>query len=103
LIVEDGITGLYPVRFEYDATTGFLQAAEQGPDPNDPLTMRRFEFEPDAKQRVGTLRDPLGQEFMFDYDDADRVSLVTLPDSSVVAFRYDNNGNLEGVIPPGRP
>ncbi len=39
----------------------------------------------------------------YDYDLAGRVTRQTLPDGQVITYRYDANGNLTALTPPGRP
>jgi RHS repeat-associated protein len=60
-------------------------------------------FSYDSDGFVGEVLDAAVQEFDFGYDDVGRPTSLTLPNSEVVALRYDADGNPEGITPPDRP
>ncbi|MCB0421822.1 MAG: PKD domain-containing protein [Bdellovibrionales bacterium] len=49
-----------------------------------------------------SVTNALNQQTFFDYDAVGRLTQTTLPDGRIIGFRYDINGNLIGITPPGR-
>jgi RHS repeat-associated protein len=54
----------------------------------------------DVKGRLATIRDTLGRVTSFQYDSADRLTRKIMPDSTVVAYHYDSDGNLDSLTTP---
>ena len=98
----EGVPGspLDPVLFGYQPTTGFLETVSQGTG----AATRTFTFRYDTKLRLdritNSLPDSLAKHTLLGYDDADRVTTLTLPGGRVIGFTYDANGNVETVTPP---
>ncbi|MBJ7330843.1 MAG: hypothetical protein JHC95_13160 [Solirubrobacteraceae bacterium] len=88
-----------PVKVTYDANGGVAKVTQ-----GDTST----EFTYDAKLRLSTRKDALGNTLKYGYDDADRVTSVTVPDDvaggeSVFRYAYDADGNVVSVrTPEGR-
>lgn len=89
--VETG-TLIEPVAFHYDGS-GRLKHLSQG--------ARAWRYTYDDRGRLYTVTDTLDRTSTYHYDLADRESLLTLPGNRVVQLRYDANGNLLGLTPPG--
>ena len=51
----------------------------------------------DARGRLTTIRDTLARVTRLQHDDADRLTRQTMPDSQIVAYHYDANGNLDSL------
>ena len=62
---------------------------------------RGLRFGYDAKGRLQSIRDTLTRTTTFEYDNADRETLRTLPEGGKVHFSYDANGNVATIVPPG--
>ncbi|MDO9183485.1 MAG: hypothetical protein Q7U04_13810 [Bacteriovorax sp.] len=58
-------------------------------------------YTPDTKL-LSSIKNPIGQEEFFTYDDAQRLTSKTLPDGRVVNYLYDSNNNLVSITPSGR-
>jgi RHS repeat-associated protein len=52
---------------------------------------------------VSKITNALSQSTSFTYDKAGRVLTEILPDSRVITFTYDSDGNLKSVTPPSTP
>ena len=76
---------------EYD-TLGRLELVTQGD--------MSVEMAYDARNRLISATNALGQETSWDHDDADRVIRTTLPSGLAYDFEYDENGNLEAITMP---
>jgi len=48
-----------------------------------------------------SLTDAEMRQVSFAYDDAGRVTQLTLPDGRQIVYTYDSNGNLSSLTPPG--
>lgn len=88
------LAGLAPLQYSYD-TRGRLTDIQQG--------TRTTAISYDAAGWVSSIADAFNQVRKLTHDKAGRVTSLTLPDSRVVDFSYDANGNLIEVSPPGRP
>ncbi|WP_141733938.1 RHS repeat domain-containing protein [Oligoflexus tunisiensis] len=53
-----------------------------------------------ARGLVASYTDALGQVTKYTYTLADRLKTITLPNSKVITFHYDRNGNLNWLLPP---
>ncbi|MBI2570336.1 MAG: RHS repeat protein [Candidatus Schekmanbacteria bacterium] len=89
---------LAPVELSYDPATGLLRALRRGDrrteleyDDNRFLKNRTSWIDALATTRTERINDSLG-----------RARTLALPDTRVVAFAYDANGNVEALAPPGR-
>lgn len=81
-----------PIDYGYDPT-GRLSTIVQGE--------RMTTFGYDTRNRLTSVNDGV-RTVTFGHDEADRVITETLPGNRQIAFRYDANGNVTGVTPPGR-
>jgi RHS repeat-associated protein len=86
------IPNLTTCSLSYDAR-GRLTLAAQG--------ARGWRYSYDGSGRLAVIRDTLGRMTTFAYNNADRVTGLTLPDSRQIQFGYDANGNVTSVTPPG--
>jgi RHS repeat-associated protein len=100
-VTESTIAGLHPVRFEYDPVTKLLAAIKQGVAGVDE---RVYQLGYDDKRRVTSIDNPLPDPALgLSYDNADRVTTQTLPNTKLVQFGYDLKGNLRALTPPDKP
>lgn len=61
-----------------------------------------FNYHPTAKGRLLSISDSFGSTlFQFDYDNAERVTVMTDPSGQLHGYRYDTNGYLDLVTHPG--
>ncbi|HEV8436362.1 MAG TPA: RHS repeat-associated core domain-containing protein [Thermoanaerobaculia bacterium] len=88
------VAGLASVAYGYDPR-GMISSVTVG--------SRNTTFGYDARQRLKSIRDPLGRTVSYDYDDADRVTTETLPDGRQIQFSHDAAGNVTSISPPARP
>ncbi len=51
---------------------------------------------------IKSIRNSLDQVTSFTYDSALRLKTKTLPDSRVITYNYDYNGNVTSITPPGK-
>jgi len=97
--------GLEPVSRSYDLR-GRLSQLAVGTGQAQRVTTFVYYLDSDPDQsRRGRLQkvvDALGRETSFTYDLVGRVLTQTLPDSRVITFQYDDNGNVTSIQPPGR-
>lgn len=54
-------------------------------------------------QKLSSVTNVLGQSTAYYYDDAGRMTSVILPDAKKIEYNYDDNGNLLGITPAGKP
>ena len=101
-IREAAVTGLSPVRFEYDAR-GRLARTRQGTGAEERVTEMSYHPGGTGAGWLASVTDPLGRSMGFEYDLAGRTSKQTLPDLREIRLSYDATGNLASVTPPGRP
>jgi RHS repeat-associated protein len=109
-VLKASAPGLHPIRREYDSA-GPLAFIKHGPDPDTSATrVTALAYKSTAGPDNGyldTMTDPIGRVVQFAYDGAGRITSQTFlpgsPAQRVVAYTHDDNGNLEGVSPPGRP
>ncbi|MBY0279732.1 RHS repeat protein [Candidatus Binatia bacterium] len=102
-VLSTELEGFYPVRFDYDATTGLLRSIKQG-TPGPDGDERVYNLNYDTALRLASIVNPASQAVSFpSYDAADRLLTQVLPDANQVGFTYDANGNLATLTPPGRP
>ncbi|MGE4132485.1 MAG: RHS repeat-associated core domain-containing protein [Bdellovibrionales bacterium] len=93
LLASSQIGELLPVSYAY-TSRGQLRSVTQG----DRVTS----FQYNAQGHMSGTTDALGRQSNFAYDQADRMISQTRPDGQVLAMRYDANGNLIGITPPGK-
>ncbi len=84
--------------YSYD-TNGRLSEIEQG---SSRPTNFAYYSSGASKGMLNTITDALSEVTTFAYDNAGRVTSETLPDTRVIGFTYDSNGNLASVTPPGK-
>jgi RHS repeat-associated protein len=71
---------------------------------NDGTQTRMTELAYDPQRRLSSAIDPSGRTTNYSYDGvSSRMSTITNPDGTEVAFSYDSAGRLGSVTPPGRP
>lgn len=88
-----------PIEFFYD-TEGRLELTVQG----DRATINGyFNTSDDRNGYLETMTDALGNLTRFERDALGRILNETAPDSSVIGFSWDEDSNLIGATPPGRP
>lgn len=92
------IGGLAPVTYTYDLR-GRLTALSQASATDTRTATLTY----NAQGHLGSITDALSQVQGFTYDPAGRITQQTLPDGRVIAWSHDANGNIIGLIPPGRP
>ena len=79
--------------FSYSAS-GMLATIDQG--------SRNATFAYDGKNRLTSIKDPLGRTVRLEHDLVGRITSQTLADGRVISFGYDAAGNLTSLTPPGR-
>jgi RHS repeat-associated protein len=87
-------TNLSPMTLYYDER-GRLQTSING--------NRRSDFKYNSAGLVERLSDSLGRTHKYAYDGLGQLLSDTRPDGGMVQYRYDRNGNLISLTPPGRP
>ncbi|MET1257509.1 RHS repeat domain-containing protein, partial [Aliikangiella maris] len=90
------VTGLSPVSFDYD-NRGRIKTVTAG----DRTTT--YIYEAAGKGQVTSIVNAENQTTAFAYDDLGRVNQITYHDNSVLNQKFDANGNLEWLQPPGQP
>ncbi|MEW4366563.1 RHS repeat-associated core domain-containing protein [Aliikangiella maris] len=90
------VTGLSPVSFDYD-NRGRIKTVTAG----DRITT--YIYEAAGKGKVTSIVNAENQTTAFAYDDLGRVNQITYHDNSVLNQKFDANGNLEWLQPPGQP
>lgn len=84
-----------PLTFSHDVR-GRLTTTSQGSGKVTTLTYGGLHGE------LTNIQNALGQNTSFTHDNLGRVITQTLPDSRVISYGYDLNGNLARITPPGR-
>jgi RHS repeat-associated protein len=97
-IVQVAVADLDPVAYTYDSRGRLIQISS-GTGANT----RTITIAYNSSGYIGTLTDPLGRQTRFTYDLAGRVLTRLGADGQQVSFSYDDNSNVTGVRPPGRP
>jgi RHS repeat-associated protein len=92
------LPGTLSVRFSYDER-GRLESIRQGSGENERSRVLTY----DERGRVLTQSDQFGHVREYTYDDADRLREIHLSGGRVVRMRYDLDGNMVALTPPGRP
>ena len=87
------LAGIAPIAYVYES--GRLKTVTQA------ARVRSYAY--DQQRRLWQITDPLNARVELAYYPSDRIKQVTLPDSTVVGFDYDANGNVTSLTPPGRP
>ncbi|PJA25697.1 MAG: hypothetical protein COX57_02035, partial [Alphaproteobacteria bacterium CG_4_10_14_0_2_um_filter_63_37] len=87
------VPGIASIDYGYDPR-GRLQTITQG-DRQSTLSYGTDGF-------LAAITNPLGQTVRYERDTVGRLTLQTLTDGRSVAYRYDGNGNLISLTPPGR-
>jgi RHS repeat-associated protein len=93
-IASAQVDGLTATTNSFD-TQGRLKTVTQG--------ARSLTYSYGSDGLLGTVTDALSQQTLFDRDVVGRIKHQTLPDSAVIGYDYDLNGNLHLLTPPGRP
>jgi RHS repeat-associated protein len=93
-VIEERIPGLEPLRLTYNGA-GQLTSIGQG----QRLSILSY----DAQGHLASITDPLSRMVGFEYDSGGRPVHQTLSDGREIRYRYDANGNLTSITPPGRP
>ncbi|MEM7479685.1 MAG: RHS repeat-associated core domain-containing protein [Acidobacteriota bacterium] len=96
--IETRIPGLLPVFIAYN-DEGNLERVWQGVGDH----RREIVFGYNDQGRVETVTDPMLRVTTLEYDDDGRPITQILPDGNFVSFRYNLDGNLTELTPPGRP
>jgi len=102
--VTVAVQGLEPISLAYDPK-GRLESMVTGVDAEQRITSFAYHG-PQMGNQAGYLADISDAEARhtgFGYDDAGRVVQQTLADLRTIDFRYDANGNLIELTPPGKP
>lgn len=55
-----------------------------------------------SNELLKSVKNSLNQITTFTYDDAFRLKTKILPDSRIISYNYDSNGNLTSITPPGK-
>ena len=82
---------LAPVTYAYDV---------QGPPTEIAQGTQRWTYTYDALSRPITRTDAVENQLQFAYDDADRLTQVTLASGRTYNYSYDVNGNVVQIIMP---
>lgn len=86
------VAGVDSVVLAYDGHGHVIHAAQGS---------RAWRYTYNAKGLLASVTDTLNRATTFQYDLADRESIITLPGNRVVAIDYDVNGNVTEIRPPG--
>ena len=92
------LAGLTALTYSYDGN-GRLDEIQQG---GSRTTTFSYYSSGGHKGLLESVEDAASHTTTFDYDSAGRVNSETLPDTRVIGFTYDSNGNLYTVTPPGK-
>ncbi|WP_373998324.1 RHS repeat domain-containing protein [Bdellovibrio bacteriovorus] len=87
-------SGSITQSYSYDQKGRLIQVTAGG---------KNTKFEYGANGDLNKVIDPLGLQYLFEYDSVKRVSKATYPNGSFVSFNYDLEGNLTGIKPPSKP
>jgi RHS repeat-associated protein len=93
-VVKSTVPGLADITYAYDSN-GRLQSIHQG--------TRTVSLTFGSDGLPATSTDALNRLTTYTRDLAGRVRTSQLPGSRMVAFDYDQNGNLTSLTPPGEP
>ncbi len=93
-VISQQLPGYHDIKYSYNAN-GKLEAISEG--------ARKTEFLYDVRGRLASVQNPLGQVTTYEYDSSDRAVRMISPDGKSVLTSYDQNGNLVGITPSGRP
>lgn len=93
---------LAPVTYSYDAL-GHIQNVAAGSGTTARPTQYSYYTSGPSQGYLQSTTDALNRTVGYQYDDAGRISLETLPDGQQIQFGYDANGNLTSLTPPSRP
>ncbi len=96
-IVSATFASLTPLTIDYDSS-GRVENISQGTNRSTSYT-----YNPAYGFLVSSVENALGQINSFTYDLAGRLLTHTLPDTRVISYSYDDNGNVTSITPPGRP
>jgi len=90
---------LEPLRITYDSR-GRPETVAQGTGGDERVMTYTYDA---VTGFLNAVTDPLGREVSFTRDAVGRVLSQELPDSEVIGFEYDLNGNIVEIVPPGKP
>jgi RHS repeat-associated protein len=96
------INGLNGVNYSYDSR-GLLESIAEGSGTEARVTKLTFYQVGSMAGFLESIEDAEQQVTRFEYDALGRVTKQILPDGSEIGYRYDANGNLATLTPPGRP
>jgi YD repeat-containing protein len=97
-VTQAQIATLAPVSYAYNSR-GLLSTITAGSGAASRATSLVY----NGAYNLTGISDASGRTTNFAYEPAGRPITETLPDSSVIGYAYDGNGNLTGLTPPGRP
>ncbi len=87
----DFMSGLDSILLQYDAS-GRLASAARG--------NQSWTYAYNGSTRPASRIDAAGNETGYAYDNADRLTRMTLPSEGDLSYQYDANGNRMGIIMP---
>ena len=90
------VTELSEVNYQYDSR-GRVKTITSG----DRVTT--YHYDAAGKGKVTSIEDAENRTTAFGYDDLGRLNKTTYPDGSILNQKFDANGNLEWLQPPGQP
>ena len=97
-VIQQAITGLFAQNWTYDAR-GRLQSMTGGTG----VGARTLTLAYNADNTVQSWIDPSGRTETFAHDAAGRLTMRSFTDGRIFRYSYDLDGNVAGIVPPGRP
>jgi len=97
-VIQQTIAGLFAQTWTYDAK-GRLQSVASGAGAG----MRTLTLAYNADNTVHSWTDPIGRTETFGQDAAGRLTMRSFTDGRTFQYSYDLDGNVAGIVPPGRP
>jgi len=91
-------SGIAPISYTYNDDGNLTSATQEG-------RTSTYDYYSSGSQAgyLGSATDALSRLSSYSYDLAGRLNQKVLPGNRDITFNYDANGNVTGILPPGRP